>query len=265
MKTYLMTRGTARANDYQFIGDEPADRWWAPVADQVLMEEAELIVAGRDGRLCFLLSGVPSARRDVIGTEVRYTVVVEDVAADLDVARKLLTAGLTDAGRARFGELLDKSFGGTVVDEILGGAARADVPELVGAALRELPGTPAPADGDDGPRSWAGPWEKPDALDTFRRRVERLAAGGDGYAFTTHLLSTLKGAEAANAAVPDDVAILLVDGTVDRVTELGKAGPGPGPGPGPAPGRRVTLVIGGLVMAAGALIWVLWWIARRLF
>jgi hypothetical protein len=262
VQTYLMTRGTSRGHDYQFIGDEPAERWWDPLAKQVVLEEPELIVAARDGRLGILISGLPSARRDAIGTALRYTVVIDDAAAEPDIVRRLVGAGLTETGRNKLGRLLDESFGGSAIDEILGGADAEKVPELVTAAVRDLPDVPVPSGDDDGPASWVGPMNSEHAQQKFRRRVERLAGHGNGYAFTSHLLSTAPGAESAAAAVPGEVAVLLVNGTVAEVTELGKDR-SPGTEEKQEPQPLLLLAATGLV-ALGALGWIVWWAARRL-
>ena len=101
---HLMTRGTPRRLDYRFLGAGPVERWWRPVQDWVVLEQPEVIVCGRS----LLISGIPSVRRDAIGTAIRYTLVVDDVERAL--ARSLAAAGLDRAGRAMLGGLLDAGF-----------------------------------------------------------------------------------------------------------------------------------------------------------
>ena len=104
-----------------------------------------------------LISGIPSVRRDAIGTAIRYTLVVDDVERAL--ARSLAAAGLDRAGRARLGGLLDAGFPADWVDAALGDTAPsdADVAHRLAPALAAF--------GDDEPavahhpvrhRSWVG-------------------------------------------------------------------------------------------------------------
>jgi hypothetical protein len=261
MKAYLMTRGTTRRNDYQFLGAEPPEQWWEPLAQQVVLEEPEVVAARRGDRFGVLLSGLPSARRDVIGTALRYTVVVDDLADEPELLCRLVATALTDSGRRQLGALLDKRFGDGLVDAVLDGSETVDVPEVVGTAVRALPETAVPQEENDFQDSWVGPIESDRARQAFLGRVAWLAREGNGYAFTSHLLSSARGAATAAGRLDGDVAILLVEGDVSEVTVLGKA---PALPPVAERGRKKTLVLAaaGLVLL-GVLGWIAWYGLRN--
>jgi len=224
---HLMTRGTPRRLDYRFLGAGPAQRWWRPVQDWVVLEQPEVIACGRS----LLISGIPSARRDAIGTAIRYTLVVEDVERAL--ARSLAAAGLHSAGRARLGGLLDAGFPAEWVDAALGDTAPSDAevarrlaPALAAFGVDE----PAAAQHRVRHRSWVGALEDGQAVAAFLDRVTRLADGEPGWAFTTSAIASVKGAGDAADALGAPVAVLLADGGPPEVIDLGKAQAGPRPG-----------------------------------
>jgi hypothetical protein len=224
---HLMTRGTPRRLDYRFLGAGPAQRWWRPVQDWVVLEQPEVIACGRS----LLISGIPSARRDAIGTAIRYTLVVEDVERAL--AHSLAAAGLHSAGRARLGELLDAGFPAEWVDAALGDTAPSDAevarrlaPALAAFGVDE----PAAAQHRVRHRSWVGALDDGQAVAAFLDRVTRLAEGEPGWAFTTSAIASVKGAGAAADALGAPVAVLLADGGPPEVVDLGKAQAGPRPG-----------------------------------
>ncbi|HEX3256911.1 MAG TPA: hypothetical protein VHS35_00245 [Pseudonocardia sp.] len=224
---HLMTRGTPRRLDYRFLGAGPAQRWWRPVQDWVVLEQPEVIACGRS----LLISGIPSARRDAIGTAIRYTLVVEDVERAL--AHSLAAAGLHSAGRARLGELLDAGFPAEWVDAALGDTAPSDAevarrlaPALAAFGVDE----PAAAQHRVRHRSWVGALDDGQAVAAFLDRVTRLAEGEPGWAFTTSAIASVKGAGDAADALGAPVAVLLADGGPPEVVDLGKAQAGPRPG-----------------------------------
>lgn len=117
MRSYLMTRGTLRRMDYAFLDESPPERWWEPIGRWLFLEAEELVLARRAaGTTGLLLSGIPSGRCDVIGTRIRYTVVVDDVHEDPALAAWLVRCGLEDAERERLGRALDAHFDAEYVD-----------------------------------------------------------------------------------------------------------------------------------------------------
>jgi len=256
---HLMTRGTPRRLDYRFLGAGPVERWWRPVQDWVVLEQPEVIVCGRS----LLISGIPSARRDAIGTAIRYTLVVEDVEGAL--ARSLAAAGLHSAGRARLGALLDAGFPAEWVDAALGDTAPSDaeVARRLAPALAAFGGDePSAAQHRVRHRSWVGALEDGQAVAAFLDRVTRLAEGEPGWAFTTSAIASVKGAGDAADALGAPVAVLLADGGPPEVVDLGKAQAGPRPGirktTTTTPSRRRWLVpLAGVVLLAAIVVVVL--------
>jgi hypothetical protein len=256
---HLMTRGTPRRLDYRFLGAGPVERWWRPVQDWVVLEQPEVIVCGRS----LLISGIPSVRRDAIGTAIRYTLVVEDVERAL--ARSLAAAGLDRAGRARLGGLLDAGFPAEWVDAALGDTAPSDAdvahrlaPALAAFGVEE----PAAAHRPVRHRSWVGALDDGQAVAAFLDRVARLADGEPGWAFTTSAIASVKGAGDAAEALGAPVAVLLAEGGPMEVVDLGKAQAGPRPGiwktTTTTPSRRRWLVpLAGVVLLAAIVVVVL--------
>ena len=157
---YLLTRGFARGLDYRFLGPEPPVPWWTPLGDRDLvnLERPELIAVGTGTGLGLLLSGIPSERRDVVGTPIRYMLVVDDLGdteSDALLARRLVLAGLRDSGRQALGRALDAAFDDAVVDEMLAGTRdTAPVGDVTAEVLAKSWGAgdaAQPADGPDGP------------------------------------------------------------------------------------------------------------------
>lgn len=232
-EAYVMTRGTSRRLDYNFLGAPPPKLWWRPLGDSgmVLLEQPEVIAYGDGTGLSLLVSGVPSRRRDMIGTAIRYTLVVDHLQADVDLARRLASAGLSAEGRTLLGRSLDEKFDEARVDAVLSGSADgSDVGELL-ADVFASPGWSGQADGsgEEIPGTWVGPAADGAARAGFIARVGALAAGERGFAFTSHALTSSKGAEAAASGLTGVSAILLVDSELERVMHLGKVRPEPPP------------------------------------
>jgi hypothetical protein len=227
---YLMTRGTPRRLDYAFLGDGPDDRWWAPLDDWVVLERPEVIVRGAPGGSGVLVSGIPSARRDAIGTPIRFTVVLEGAGADVELLIRLAAAGLDPGSRVALGRALDDAFGIDEVDATLAGVGTcADVDLRLVRVIRQLTGArPMPSGGNGRPAesdpstSWAGSVPDRRAVDDFLDRIAQLARGVPGWAFTTAALTSENGARRAAEGLDGPVAILL-EGGLSGVVNLGKA------------------------------------------
>ncbi|MEU5345633.1 hypothetical protein AB0H18_33175 [Streptomyces sp. NPDC020766] len=263
MRTHLMTRGTRRRHDYAFLGEAPPDQWWQTLARWVFMESEELIIRRQEsGRTGLVISGIPSQRTDAIGTRIRHTLVVDAVQEDQRLALWLVRCGLDDEERTRLGKALDTAFDGDLVDALMSGAD-GEVDTRLLDTLQKAAG-----DSEDGetskdvPGSWAGDVHDEASVRAFMARVRRLLTEDSaGYAFTTHALGSVSGAERAASALPDEVAVLLHDSALRGVQQLGK-------GPAPARGRQKTtgdrkaraaaLTLAGLAVALG-----IWWMFRR--
>jgi len=232
-----MTRGFPRRLDYRFLGALPPAQWWAPLRDRELvnLERPEVVAYGGGTSLSVLLSGIPSGRRDVVGTPIRYLVVVDDLRegeTDTLLARRLVLAGLRDEDRLAFGRALDAAFDEATVDAMLSGTRdTAPVGDVVaevlakswgaGDAGQPAGGPPMPA--ADAGGSWAGPADREQARRDFLARVAALAGGGHGFAFTSHSLATKAGVTSALAELRGSNVVLLADGELTEVMRLGKA------------------------------------------
>lgn len=75
MRVYIQTRG--KTVDYSFLGKAPIEHWWLHFRDATSFEKPTLILqADKKTWKCFL-SGIPSNRKDRVGTTIRYTLVLE--------------------------------------------------------------------------------------------------------------------------------------------------------------------------------------------
>lgn len=251
-----MSRGTGRRLEYDFLGAAPPSRWWSVLSDRglVVLEEPGIIAYADGTALSILLSGIPSAHRDMIGTEIRYTVVVDDLQDDVRLARNLAAAGLSSEQRALLGRELDRAFDVAKVNAVLGGSSDgADTGPILSTILRS-PGWSADrpeeeAGTDDIMDSWAAPADDPGARAAFLARIGSLPAGQGGFAFTTSCLSTQKGAGDAVARLPGTHAILLADGDLGKLVPLAKKVP---EAPRPVNGRLLTSTRTRTLTATGA-------------
>jgi hypothetical protein len=78
------TRGRARVAGYRFLGPAPQPRWWQAYREHTSFEEPTLIVESDAARWRAYLGGVPSARRDSVGTVIHYSVVLAGRCTDRD-------------------------------------------------------------------------------------------------------------------------------------------------------------------------------------
>ncbi|TMR07010.1 hypothetical protein ETD83_02400 [Actinomadura soli] len=251
MRPYLMTRGIPRDLDYAFVGASPADPWWSPGGRElVVLEEPAVLARSAKGSLGMLVSGLPSSRRDVLGTRIRHTLVVDALEADPALAGRLAATALDPAGRERLGKELDEMLPIGRVEAVLSGDA--DGSEVGGLLERLLtaPGWETKPDGKGADRegSWAAPLGDPGARAAFLARVAALAEGREGHAFVSHSLTSVTGAGRAAAELPGHTAILLADGEIGGVVELGKV-----PGAVAAPPRRSAPPRPVPIIAAGSL------------
>ncbi|MFB6908219.1 hypothetical protein ACFCWB_28480 [Streptomyces bacillaris] len=223
-----MTRGTERRMDYAFLGQSPPLWWWDGLTEWLLLEAEELVLNRPDGESAgLLLSGIPSGRSDVIGTRIRYTVVVDGIHEEPALGAWLVRCGLEEPERVRLGRALDAEFAADRVDAWLRGAVDGDPAREVGdrllAALRKgAAGAGEPAVRDEERRtSWVGGIQDPAARGEFEARAHRLLRGTrPGIAFTTHALGSVPGARRAARTLPGEVAVLLHEGGPEEIQGL---------------------------------------------
>ena len=233
---YLNTRGRERHRDYQFVGPAPPTAWWRGYADHTTFERPTVLVQsdGRDWQV--YLSGIPSRRRDAVGTVIRYTVVVEGVSESAAeqpgfqepaagalgtgdvlalIATWLSDQDLTrDAGQVS--AALDAAFPEPDVERLLaadpGTPDRddgADVSRRLVGALHQLR-LPNAIELDPAPEAWLADLGQPAARAAFVQRVDALLAGQPGRALVLNLVGTAADLTAL-AADPRPLAVLAPD------------------------------------------------------
>jgi hypothetical protein len=224
---HVQTRGRPRHRDYGFLGAGPERPWWRAYAEHTAFERPTVLVEsdGRGHRA--YLSGIPSARRDAVGTVIRYTLVVEHngidgdgdsggAAPDPTGVVALVHCWLADQdagvvpGAGRLARALDAAFPEDEVERMLAAAdavPAADVRRRVAAAVRALPGPPGgPPPPERGP-DWLGDPAAPAARAAFVQRVADLVVEGrPGRA----LLLNLVGSAVDLAPLLDDPRPLVV-------------------------------------------------------
>lgn len=224
MTAYLMTRGTPRRLDYRFLGPTPGTPWWDPVTGWINLTEPEVVVQGAPDGARILVSGIPSGRRDAIGTAIRFTLVIDRVEPDL--LPRVVAAGLDPTRRAWLGARLDDSMPSDWVDAVLGGRQPEGegIDTRLARVLGTLKDTPVPKPGGTG-TSWVGARGDPRAESAFLARALRLGGDVPGWAITATLLSTIDGARRAALELGVPVAMLLAENGPDEIIDLG---PDPG-------------------------------------
>ncbi len=249
---YLNTRGRERHRDYQFVGPAPPTSWWRAYADHTTFERPTVLVQS-DGRgWQAYLSGIPSRRRDVVGTVIRYTVVAEGSpeppAADglgtgdvLALVATWLADQDRDRGVGQVSAVLDAAFPEAEVERLIAASpddgTEPDVLRRLAGALHELT-LPVDAEPDAAPAAWLADLSWPPARAAFVQRVDALLTGQPGRALVLNLVGTA----ADLAGLVDDqrpLAVLAPD-LPDRATlvPLGPADREPAKKAPAPPGRN---------------------------
>lgn len=74
-KIYVLTRSFGR--DYTFVGPSPANAWWREFRDFMMEERPGVVLQSSAEGVKAAFFGIPSTRRDRVGTQIRWTVFVE--------------------------------------------------------------------------------------------------------------------------------------------------------------------------------------------
>jgi hypothetical protein len=75
VKTYIQTRG--KNTDYAFLASAPSNRWWTEFQNYTSFEKPTLILKSDERDWSCYISGIASARRDRVGSVIRFTIVLE--------------------------------------------------------------------------------------------------------------------------------------------------------------------------------------------
>jgi hypothetical protein len=201
---YLNTRGRERHRDYQFVGPAPPTSWWREYADHTTFERPTILVQSDGPDWQAYLSGIPSRRRDAVGTVIRYTVIAENApdrvgAAGLGTGDilALVANWLSDQdlgrGAGRLSDVLDAAFPEPDVERLIASELdESDGVEVQGrlvGALRELR-LPVGADPPEPADDWLADLSGPAARAAFVQRVDELLGGRPGRALVLNLVGT---------------------------------------------------------------------------
>jgi hypothetical protein len=258
MRWHVKTR--SRNKDYLFVGGAP-ERWWARFGVDTSFERPTLLVErpGAGGGWRLLASGIPSVRKDLHQTTLRYTVVGEgEIGEGGEPARRLVATWLEAAAAilaARDGEAapgpeaaplsraLDEVFPEDVIEGWLsldpGAPELGDEAErLLLDAIARLPSPPEPADPCRGVAGWYGSLHATACRAAFLERVGELLDGrAEGAAC---LLNLVDRAEQLKSDLDDQRAAVLFDVPPDQVdapAPLRRAATSPAKKKGADPGR----------------------------
>ncbi|MEU8861769.1 hypothetical protein [Streptomyces umbrinus] len=253
MHVYLRTRGAPRKLDYAFLGAAPGSRWWDTYSELTATERPCLLAVTSKDRWQVLISGVPSARTDSVGTLVYYTLVLDGspcppgttgTGQDRATVLALASRWLDDItrhpeGRGVLSELLDSLCSSAEVDRLLAArnseltTERAELTARLGAALESLKPVPSAQDtGDPSPvlltERWIAGRTTPGADAAFLARLSSLLSGEDGQA---HLLNLVSSAEDITTLPQKSgpLAVLIEGGMVGDSAMPAEALPKPTP------------------------------------
>ncbi|MCO1660115.1 hypothetical protein [Pseudonocardia humida] len=237
---HVQTRGRQRHRDYDFLGAGPARPWWRAYAGHTAFERPTVLVESDGAGYRAYLSGIPSARRDAVGTVIRYTLVVDESGGGAPAVEPAGVVALVrcwvaeqgGASRSRpvpggLSRALDSAFPEDEVERMLAApepVPPVDVRQRVVAAVRALPGPePSGAGAPEVPeRDWLGDAGSPRSRAAFVARVGELVVDRrPGRA----LLLNLVGSAADLTALLDEASPLVVlapDIAVAGPTRLGR-------------------------------------------
>jgi hypothetical protein len=218
---YLNTRGRERHRDYQFIGPAPPSSWWRAYSDHTTFERPTVLAQSDGHSWQVYLSGIPSGRRDAVGTVIRYTVVAAggaDLPSPAPPAEALSTGDilalvanwLADQDRDRaagdVSDALDAAFPEPDVERLLAvetgeptTAAAVEVQRRLAGALHALR-LRAATESTPPPDAWLADLSHPPARSAFVQQVDALLTGQPGRALVLNLVGA-----------PDDLAGLVDD------------------------------------------------------
>ncbi|WP_034267832.1 hypothetical protein [Actinospica robiniae] len=255
--------------DYAFLVRRPKDQWWDRLADAsvIFTDGLEVAVKGAGDGCEVMICGVPSKRRDAVGTAIRYTLLLELGIADSSLAAPLVRCALGDASRADLGAGLDELFDAETVDRILSAQTAGDevLLDRAGEAVAEIVNRAAAAESNTArggvPGSpWAGSAEDETSVDAFLGYVAEVAHGGKGLAFTSHAVQSLDRARQVAQQFGPDLVLLVADAPFEGIKPLGKA-EGSADIEKPAPISRVG-ILGLALCGLIVLLLIIWWVRR---
>lgn len=265
MIIYLQTRG--KNTDYAFLGGAPSQLWWQEFRDDTSFEQPTIITKGDRSKWRCFVSGIPSERRDRVGTVIRYTLVLEgECCKASEEVLSLVSAWLKNARAGGLGKdvqaAMDGVFDEATVERLLSNRnstpeSLAEVGRLVAEGLSKLP-HPEQRTKPLAVESWVG------SATSVRGQKELLARSAElfrgerkGVAALLNLLGTVGDATNLLEKQSGSLAVLIRDTTDklgDEIVELKKKPFPPKPDPSPKIPLGTWIL---LVLVAVALLWAL--------
>jgi len=277
MRAFIQTRGSTA--DYAFLGAAPASRWWLEFRDATSFEQPTIILVGKNGEWRCYLSGIPSQRKDRVGTAIRYTLILEGGCdQNAEDVLKLLDAWLSDA---TFGEssrrvqaAMDSVFDEATVERLL--AVRdadlksiSEVEKLALEAIKKLPPSSQQRISTESGSWYSSTRSGRGRIELFSNIGELLLGTREGTAALLNLLGTEdevdRLVEQARSYVP--LGVLIEDPSCtqgDAVVPVGKKKPLEAPRPirssrrSPSSASWVAIII-----LMGAILLVIWLLLRN--
>lgn len=202
MQIHIETRG--RTADYAFLGAPPSERWWLDFRDFTSFEQPTILVVSDGARWRSYVSGIPSARRDRVGTTIYYAVVASGLVSDsINGVIGLVRAWLDDLGtgaeRGTVHRALDGAFGEDDVERLIldrSEQAVTTVRTRIESVLARFAGMGSVRPPVVDFESWMGAIESPRSRDGLVARVAEHLQGQAGAATMLNLVGELSQAEA---------------------------------------------------------------------
>jgi hypothetical protein len=217
MNTWVLTRSGSL--DYAFLGSAPANRWWERYTRSIDSTKRGAAVESADGTWQVYLTGIPSRRRDKVGTPIRYTLVLSGKTTDglaTEQALRVISNWLSNATASNLNSL-SAALDGQFDDETIASLQRRRDSEAAAEASHRLHEvfTALPREGLEEPVAppveytrWIGDLSRSRAQAGWLAQVTRILTSEPGHALVLNLTSN----EAELEYIPDGpLAVLLTD------------------------------------------------------
>lgn len=259
MKRHIQTRAHARSLDYDWLGEQPEQRWWERYKPFTFFEHRTLIVEGNSHGWRLYASAIPSARRDAVGTDIWHTVILGGSVSEeteTEEAHRVLGAALLE--RDELGPALDEQFDQDFVAACLSGPGNYadDVADRLTRAFASLSSRElSPKPMDKGDVAWGGIQSREGLTGLAERAAALITGSSSGVAALLNLVNP-SSVSSVSKDLSKDLAekgstALLVEGSAHSWSNLPKAEPVPSASQGT--NRRPLIILAsvlvGLVVA----------------
>lgn len=243
MKTYVMTRGTARQFDYRWFPDAP-ERWWNTYEEYNSDEDASLLVVRDSSGFRAFISGIPSARTDAVRTAIRYTLDFDSAGGEVPAhVLAILLLWLTD--RDHLGRLLDDVWDDETVDGWYTGVGVAAPDRLTDLSWPVEPGTAV----ESKPFAGYGGLDNDQSRVAAASQLRAIAGGEPGSLLVLNAIDLSPDTARLASGLPAQPVLILGQDSEEppkrTPTKPAPARPTLGKAPEPSPNPRKVLIIVG--------------------